>query len=63
MFKMIEVVGRSPEGYSEAVKSAIETLMADGEKIHFFTVQEQRGSTQGGTSIEYQVVVKVAVEM
>lgn len=61
MLKMIEVVGTSPIGYSEAVKAVVEKLVAKGEKVHFFTVGEQRGAFHGG-KIEFQAVVKVAVE-
>lgn len=63
MFKMIEVVGISHEGFSEAVKAAVARLLKSGEKVHFFTVQEQRGSVRDGALQEYQVILKVAVEM
>ncbi len=59
---MIEVVGRHADGYSEAVRSAVEQLLADGHKVHFYTVTEQRGSVRDGQLAEFQVVVKVAVE-
>ena len=61
MLKMVEVVGTSPKGYSEAVKAAVDALVAAGEKVHFFTVTEQRGSHHAGR-IEFQVVVKAAVD-
>ena len=61
MFRMIEVVGTSPLGYSEAAKAAVDRLTAAGEKVHFFTVSEMRGSVRGG-QVEFQAVVKVAVE-
>ncbi len=62
MLKMIEVVGVSPDGFSAAVRMAVETLIARGEKAHFFQVVEQRGSIREGKIKEFQVVVKVAVE-
>lgn len=58
MLKMIEVVGTSPPGFSEAV----DRLLADGEKVHFFQVVEQRGSVREGKLREFQVVLKAAVE-
>lgn len=61
MLKMVEVVGTSPTSHYEAVKDAVGRLMAAGEKVHFFTVTEHRGAVRGG-KIEFQVVVKVAVE-
>ena len=63
MFKMIEVVGTSPDGVSEAVKNAIETLLNADEKVHFFVVSEQRGAVREGKLKDFQVILKVAVEM
>ena len=63
MFKMIEVVGSSEKGFSEAVKKAVEQLIASGEKIHFFEVIEQRGAVRNDKFKEYQVKLKVAVEV
>ncbi len=62
MLKMKEVVGASPLGYSEAVRTAVEKLLEAGEKVHFFQVMEQRGAVRDGKFKEFQVIVKVAVE-
>jgi len=62
MLRMLEVVGTSKEGFSAAVRSAVESLVQSGHKAHFFQVVEQRGSVRGGAIGEYQVVLKVAVE-
>ena len=62
MMKMIEVIGMSEKGYSEAVRGAIEQLISAGEKIHFFEVIEQRGAVREGKFKEFQVKIKVAVE-
>ena len=61
MLKMVEVVGVSPVSFAWAAKGAVERLAASGEKVHFFTVTEFRGAVRGG-KIEFQAVVKVAVE-
>ena len=63
MFKMLEVVGIAGEGFSEAVKNAVQQVLASGEKVHFFEVIEERGSVRDGKLKEYQVKIKVAVEM
>ena len=34
MLKMIEIVGVSSEGYSQAVKEGVDNLIKSGEKIH-----------------------------
>ncbi len=62
MLRMIEVVGVSSQGFSEAVQDAIDRLLLEGEKIHFFQVVEQRGSVREGKLREFQVVLKAAVE-
>jgi flavin-binding protein dodecin len=62
MLKMVDVVGVSPAGFSEAVKDAVDKVLASGEKIHFFQVLEQRGAVREGTLKEFQVVIRVATE-
>ncbi len=62
MLRMIEVIGASENGYSEAVKAAVQQLIDAGEKVHFFEVIEQRGAVREGRFKEFQVKVKVAVE-
>lgn len=61
MVHMLEVVGMSNVSYSEAVKSAVKKLMADGQKLYWFEIVEQRGAVKGN-DVEFQVKVKVAVE-
>ena len=61
MLRFIEVVGTSPLGYSEAVRAAVEDLIARGEEVHFFQVVEERGSVREGKLQEFQVVLKVAI--
>lgn len=56
------MVGTSPLGYSEVVRDAVESLIAEGKKVHFFQVAEERGSAREGEIKESQVVLKVAVE-
>jgi flavin-binding protein dodecin len=62
MLKMVEIVGVSSKGYSEAVKEGVDYLIESGEKIHFFEVIQQRGSVRENELKEYQVVMKVALE-
>ena len=62
MLRMLEVVGMSAKGFSDAVNNAVEELSKKGEKMHFFEVVEQRGAVRDGKIREYQVKLKVAVE-
>ncbi len=62
MFKMLEIAGTSPLGFSEAVREAVEKVLESGEKVHFFQVLEQRGAVRDGKFKEFQVILRVAVE-
>ena len=59
---MMDVVGTSPLGFSEAVKEGVEQVQQSGEKVHFFQVLEQRGAVRDGKLKEFQVVLRVAVD-
>jgi flavin-binding protein dodecin len=63
MLRMVEVIGTSPDGYSEAVRTAVERLIESGEKLHFFEIVEQRGAVREGKLKEFQVKVRAAVEI
>ena len=62
MLEMTEVVGTSPLGFTEAVQEAVNKLLAEGKRVHFFTVVEQRGAVREGKIKEFQVIVKIACE-
>ena len=61
MLKMLEVIGTSDQSWAAASKAAVEALIAKGEKVHFFVLQEERGGVRNG-KVEFQAIVKVAVE-
>jgi len=61
MFKVVEIVGSSPDGYTEAVKDVINKVNAGGESPAWFEVVEQRGAIVDGQLKEFQVKLKVAV--
>jgi dodecin len=62
MLNMIDLVGTSPDGFSEAVQTALASVAKSGQKAHFFQVVEQRGAVREGRIMEFQVIVRVAVE-
>jgi flavin-binding protein dodecin len=62
MLNMIDVVGTSPDGFSEAVQAALAGVAKGGQKAHFFQVVEQRGAVREGRIMEFQAIVRVAVE-
>jgi flavin-binding protein dodecin len=59
MYKMMQVVGTSPKGLTEAIENAIENL---GEKAYWFEVVEQRGAIKDDKVWEYQVKINVGVK-
>ncbi|HON51544.1 MAG TPA: dodecin domain-containing protein [Candidatus Sumerlaeota bacterium] len=63
MLKMIEVIGISPIGFSDAVKKAVDETVKAGKKIHFFETVEQRGTVSEGKIKEFQVKIRIAVDM
>jgi flavin-binding protein dodecin len=63
MLKMMEVVGTSPAGYDEAVRSAVDEILKAGAGRTFFRSPSSAAPIRDGRLKEYQVVLKVAVEM
>jgi flavin-binding protein dodecin len=63
MYKMVEVVGRSEAGYSEAVKEAVARVLESEQKVSWFQVMEHRGALKADNTVEFQAVLKVAVDM
>jgi len=62
-YKKIEVVGTSPVGFSEAVKSAIAEAAKTVRHMDWFEVLEQRGNVKDGKVAEYQVVLKIGFKI
>lgn len=61
MLRFVDVTESSDKGYSEAAAAAVQKLVNEGHKPHFFVVKEMRGAYRNG-NIEFQAVVQVAVE-
>ena len=62
MYKMIEVVGTSPKGFTEAVNNAVKDLSSQGEKVYWFEVIEQRGAVRDGKVSEFQVKINAGTQ-
>lgn len=62
-YKLIELVGVSPESYSEATKNAIARASATLRGLGWFEVTELRGLIQDGKISEYQVTLKVGFRL
>ncbi len=62
-YKKIEIVGTSPAGFSEAVKSAITEAAKTVRHMDWFEVVEQRGNVKDDKVVEYQVVLKIGFKI
>jgi flavin-binding protein dodecin len=59
VYKKIELVGTSPDSFSEAVNAAIARAAQTIKHMSWFEVVEQRGSIAEGAVKEFQVTVRI----
>ena len=58
-YRLIEVVGSSPDGVDQAIKNAVEDAAKTLRNIHWFEVVETRGHVENGKVAHFQVTVKI----
>jgi dodecin len=58
-YKLIELVGTSPQSFAEAAKSAVDEASKTVKNMDWFQVVEQRGRIKDGKVVEFQVTIKV----
>ncbi len=64
IYKKIEVIGVSGKSIEEAVQAAVSRAHQTLEKLSWFEIQDIRGHIgEDGRVNEYQVVIKVAMEL
>ena len=59
IYKKIELVGSSPDGFEEAVQNALARADKTIRNMRWFEVTETRGQIEGGRVNHWQVTVKV----
>jgi hypothetical protein len=59
VYKVIELVGSSPDGIEGAVQNAIAKASKSLHHLRWFEVMETRGHIEGGKVSHYQVILKV----
>ena len=59
VYKVVELVGSSPESIDGAVRNAIERANSTIRHIGWFEVLETRGHVENGRIAHYQVTLKV----
>lgn len=62
-YKLVEIVGTSPDSFSKAAENAIAKAAQTLRNLDWFEVVEQRGRIQDGEVVEYQVKLKVGFRL
>jgi dodecin len=58
VYKKVEVIGTSHQGYDDAIKNAVEHARKTQKGLSWFEVVEQRGNL-AGQEIVFQVTLKI----
>jgi len=59
IYKKIELVGSSPNGFEEAVKNALARARKTVRNLRWFEVAETRGYVENGKISHWQVTLKI----
>lgn len=62
-YKMIKIVGTSPDSMSQAIKNAVTKASETLQGIGWFQVVETRGFVGDGVVKEFQVVVEIGFRL
>ena len=58
-YRLVDVVGSSPDGIDAAIKNAITDAAKTLRNIHWFEVVETRGHVEDGQVKHFQVTIKI----
>ena len=58
-FKMVTLVGISPDSYEKAIQNAVKDAAASIRNLAWYEVVEMRGRIEDDTVAEYQVKLQV----
>ncbi|QLL09608.1 dodecin [Mycobacterium vicinigordonae] len=62
-YRVIEIVGTSPDGVDEAIKSGLARAANTMRNLDWFEVQSVRGDLVEGAVAHYQVTMKVGFRL
>ena len=62
-YKLVEIVGTSPESFAKAVASGVERACETLRNVDWFEVTEMRGRVANGKVAQYQVKMKVGFRL
>jgi flavin-binding protein dodecin len=63
IYKLIDVVGTSPNSFAEAVKNGVAEAGRTVQHMNWFEVVEQRGAIKNGQVAEFQVTVRIGFKL
>lgn len=63
IYKTIDVIGTSPNGYTEASKVAVEAAARTVRGISWFEVKDMGGKVENGKVTNFQVKLSVAFKV
>ncbi|HZR09023.1 MAG TPA: dodecin [Myxococcales bacterium] len=63
IYKLIDVVGTSPDSFAEAVKNAVSEAGKTVHHMNWFEVIEQRGAIKDSKVSEFQVTVRIGFKL
>ncbi len=63
VYKLVEIVGTSPESFAKAVATGVERAAETLRNIDWFEVTELRGRVENGKVAQYQAKMKVGFRL
>lgn len=63
IYKMVEVVGTSPESFAKAADAAVRKASSSLHNLDWFEVTEMRGRIENGAVAQFQVKMKVGFRL
>ena len=63
LYKIIEIIGNSPNSYAEASKDAIAEAAKTIREISWYEVKNMGGKVQDGAVVNFQVKLEVAFKV
>jgi flavin-binding protein dodecin len=63
VWKVIEIVGESPESFANAVRNAVSEAGKTVKQMQWFEITSFRGTIQDGKVNQFQAVVKIGFKV
>lgn len=63
IYKLIDVVGTSPNGFADAVRNAVVEAAKTVHHMNWFEVVEERGAIKDGKVAEFQVTIRIGFKL